>query len=403
MKEEIRALETKYGLLTFKGFFLSQGPVFITTEESRIAAGEAISNGKRLKKGVALPAGIILMPRKNEKYATGWCWQIFSHGLYEAWRACLHIRDSYEAEEKNGEIVFLESSFRDFAMMVYQLLKYRELSVKEKEEIEKKIDEYRHCFQPAQNPLKQQAEGFLKGATGIRDRTGRPNPTAALTQLHATCRRLELRVEQIKAIDPRIGRRQIALILEKDRIHRQLIDIYKRLADFEKILQKCKKYLPPHEIRSYWQKQIVICLAELEEVRVRPYVRWVINVRRELGQMVGLLKTQGQVEKLGKLKQLTARVIWALKFKRARWDLEQILWDFEHLFRRPKKASSEDKVNLVTALQDFLSKFSQLDDRLFIFQVKEKIDQELATALDFAYNERQKEAKKFLKQAARRL
>ncbi len=400
----MKRFETKYGELDLKVFSLSNAPVYATLEKVKLPAGLKLRGGQTLKKALTIWAGAVLMPRRNKDYPGGWCWQIFSRGLYEAWRACLHIRQGYEEPANGqGELIFLEEAGRDFAGLVFQLLRYRQLDQSEFAEVVDWIEQYRRSLRPAVNDLKAAAGGFVQGATGVMDCCGRLNPSATLTRVQAAKRRLVLRQEQIKRISPLIGRRQIALILAKDEIHRQLIEIYWKLEKIRQELASREQFQPEEPVCIGWRKQLLICLSLLKDIRIMPYAAWARRVMKELGAVRTFLEKSGTKVQVGQAERQIKKVCWAFRFKRARWELENLLWDFDFVFEHPVQAAIEDKDGLVNNLDFFLKRLNLLDDGLFYFPVKDRVATTVAEAINLVKEEKLAVAKNRLKQAAHRL
>lgn len=405
MGEIIKKFETKYGLLNdVKVFNLSDSPVYILAQDIIISAGRLRRSSAVLKEQVKLRTGTILMPRQDKEYPGGLRWHLFLHGLYEALRACHHIRDHYE--ESDGEIVFTENAYRDFMIVAYQLASFRRLSDKEKEEIKQKLDFYQRQFRWVRDDLKLEVKEHLNRSIDLKDSLGRLNPGATAARLTASRRRLVLRLEQIQAIDPRIGRRQIALILEKDRIHRTLIDIQNKTARLASIANLCQKYLPNLDTRQLWRTRLIVYQSELTSILVAPYVAWIARLQPEISQLIDLMKNNKE-KNLLLFKELAQRVNSALLFKMARWELEDIIFRYSIVFEAEDMLNEPERIDLHKEIDEFWQKkLAYFDETYFRFKVKEKIKAILDEAKSYLFNGpgkngRLSKVKSLLKEAAR--
>lgn len=407
MKEAIRDFETKYGQLqAIKVFSLSDSPVQVILEEINIPVGTVMRNGKILKEAVKLKPGAILMPRRDKKYPGHLRWHLFPHGIYEALRACYHVRDHYE--EEDGEIIFTEQAFRDLMILAYQLASFRRLSAEAKEEIRQKLAFYQSRFQRATNELKTEVKEHLNRSVDLKDSLGRLNPGATAARLTASRRRLALRLDAIQTIDPCIGRRQIALILEKDRIHRTLRDIQRKTGELARIANGCQKYLPNWEPRQLWRTRLVVCQSELATIQVAPYVKWIDRLQPEISQVIKLMENNKE-KNLPLFKELANRINSAFLFKMARWDMEDLIFRYHVIFEAVDIFNEPERQDICKEIDEFWQKkIACLDETYFRSKVKEKITALLKEAKNClsngpGKNGRLSKVKKLLKEAARRL
>lgn len=407
MDAKIRDFETKYGLLRgVPVFSLSDSPVQVLLTEIVIPAGTLMRNGRVLKEQVKIRSGTILTPRRDKKYPDGLRWHLFPHGIYEALRASCHIRDHYE--EEDGEIIFTERAFQDLMILAYQLAIFRRLSAEAKEEIRQKLAFYQSRFQRAANELKIEVKEHLNRSVDLKDSLGRLNPGATAARLTAGRCRLALRLEVIQTIDPRIGRRQIALILEKDRIHRTLRDIQRKTGELARIADSRQKYLPKWEIRRLWRTRLTVCRSELVTITVAPYVSWVNRLRQEISQLIDLMDNN-KAKNLPFFKELANRINSAFCFKMARWELEDMIFRYQAVFEREDIFNEPERQDLFQEIDGFWErKLACLDETYFRFKVKDRIKAILDEAKIYLYNGPGKNGhlsrvKILLKEAARKL
>jgi hypothetical protein len=377
--------ETKYGPLILEVESLLFKTIFYTLKEVRIPAGTKLRNGSFLKTEVKLRSGTILIPRTDENYPEQTRWQIFPYGIYEAIRACLNIRDNYE-NKKIGEIVFLESAYENFYQFISQLLQYRKLTPEEKKKIEKQLDEWRSFFKNPLNPLKQEIKNHLEGAEGLIDSRGRVNPGMVMARLTASRRYISLRLEEIRQIDPRIGTREIALLLEKNRIERLLARVWHQL----------KRTYTPSGMEYSVIKE---CKKELAQIKIGPFPSSIERMCRELEETINLLNQRRYQEAA----LLVCRVLESIRVKKARSVLEEIILQFELSRRDSSKSPSETEKRFIPLIDNFLNRWKKIDDSNFEVPVKEKIYTLLNQAKDSIRNNQLEISKELLKKAARLL
>lgn len=388
--------ETKYGNMEWPVRRLLDAPIYYTLGDQRIPAGHVMRNGKPLKTAIRLRVGTVLAPRRNEKYPRGICWQVFPYGLYEAYRACLHIRDGYE-NDNMGETHVIGLAQQDITQTLALLARYRQVGTKDRQQIDATIALWADSFKPAVNEVKQEAAEQLEGAADVIDSRGRVNPSMTMARLVAAGHRLIVRLDEIKRIDPRIGSRQIALLLEKQRVHSSLSYAYHVL---DQVYGESKDVRHGQwQTRARWVAFVEGVHRELQGTIIGPFKVPVDRLMTECRQVIRLISQH----KIPEARQLIGRMRQALRCKKARQKLEDFIFHLEMALQHRTNNERETDQELVGQLQDFLSRFRTIEDNGFVVPVREVVERKLVDAHSAIIHGELAKAKELCRSAARRL
>lgn len=385
--------DTKYGPIQVDARPLYQTSILYTLKDIIIPANTTLPDGQVLKQAVRFRQGTVLIPRSDPDRPGAVHWQLFRYGLYEALRSCLHIRDQYERGQ-TGEIAFLEKAYEDIHCLALELLQYRRLKEKGCQRIERQLDSWWQKFETAINQHKQEVGALLEDSQGIQDRLGRRNPTAIAAKLEKTQRPLSLRLEEIRQIEPRLGIRMIALLLEKNRIERVFGRCYQTLSEIYQA-SKGLRY-GQWQQRDEWKGKLINTQGELKTVMIGPFPVPINRMREELWQAVSFLTKRETRE----MRPLVWKVMQSLRCQAGRKRLEDIILSLDLAARHKRQTSLE---GLTNRLEDFLKRLNTIDDRNFKVPVRAKVRELVAQAQEALKNQDLKGAKGLLKKAARAL
>lgn len=391
---ENQFFNTKYGCLELESHSLHQSAVRFTTRDLIIPAGTKLPDQQILGHAVRLRKGTVLLPRFNSVSRDILYWQVFRYGLYEALRACLRIHDQYE-DGRGGEIARLETAYEDFDRLARLLLQYRSLGPARRQRIERRLDDWWQKFEPAINRRKQETAELLGESQGILDAAGRPNPIATAEKIKKAASQLTLRLEEIRRIEPRIGMRTIALLLEKSRIERVFGRCYRGLRENH---QASRSSSPINrKKRDEWgQKLIDLAQWELGSVAIGPFPAPVGRMRQELWRATHHLdKNEIQASR-----QLVWRVMQSLRCQAGRKRLEDFILKLDIASRRRRQPPLD---SLVGQLDDFLQRLDTIDDCDFKAPVRAKVGLLVQESVAALKKNDLRGAKESLKKAARAL
>lgn len=172
---------------------------------SRVLVVQAITDG--------IPAGAVLVPRRNGDDWRKTMHIAYPHGLYEALRGQTHARDT-EADDL-GEVLLSVQAAR---AVIADLVAYGHVSAVAHKELRVKLADLAARFDGARNEEKSAAGELFEDSVDLEDSRERKNPSAAAARTVAAERHLEVRLSEIRAIAPRIGTYEAILIQELSRV-----------------------------------------------------------------------------------------------------------------------------------------------------------------------------------------
>lgn len=219
----------------------------------------------------------------------------------------------------------------------------------------------------------------------------------ASARLTAARNRLTLRFSEIKRIDPRIGARQIALLLEKHRIERTLCDVWH---DLHQIYNQTKNVRYGNWAqRGQWHATIQKCLYLLGGIEIGPFPVHIQRMQTDLKKTDDCL-SQHQVPQV---RVLIHRVMESIRCKKARRILENLILEIDLVVRYRQSISPAAQQTINNKLLDFSKRLRAIDDTGFKKPVREPVEQSLIQARQVLTQGHLREVKTLCRAAARRL
>lgn len=166
---------------------------------------------------VSITVGEILFPRRKKD---GLRYDRYSGGLFDAIRGRAQVMLGYGVGDKTieGEVQrlsVLQSSVREIWAM---LAAYGNFSDSEKRKLTAALESAAGDLSRVRDEDKVAAKGQLAASAAVTDSLARENPGMARARLVSGLRHLDIRLEAIRQITPRVGFYELVLVNERDRI-----------------------------------------------------------------------------------------------------------------------------------------------------------------------------------------
>lgn len=402
-----RVFATKYSDLQFTVSPLSPSPIFIVVEPCMLPAGHLCRNGKPLAESVLIRSGTLLVPRRDKKYPNGIRWGVYRYGMFDALRACLHTRRGYEGP-KRGEFTILRNASRMLVECIRTLAAWRSMDRAALKRLREALAALELEFSEKQAEPKMAVAARLTNAHRIKDRRGRTNPGATAARLVSAKKWVQVRLEDIRAIDPRIGLREIALINEIARVRAIFGDLWR---DLRRVVPQMARDPKPGMI-PVARAIIGQCIQALVTVQVGPFVALAGRAAdEELGRLYDALALwQGNPSShplrdtvISAAKLVQTRTMTALRIAKARSVLEEIIARHFPLGTHRALMPRANIWRLFRELNRFHAKLSAVSDAPLAVQRVREVLQLLTLAREELRKGKVREAKTALRKAARKL
>lgn len=334
-----RHLLTKYGYREVEAVSLHGSAVLYTLVDHVVPAGTRHGADRALKKPDRWRRGTIMMPRllKPEGSDRTFIWSAFPYGIYEALRSVMHTRHGYAGwdddagvEVERGELPMLEDVNQALFDALVMLALRPNLSANERDALRLLVNQQITRVGNVRDENKRHALERMLRAQQERDSRDRNNPSARMATLVGAQGDFEDRLGLIRYIEPRIGSREMALLLEAARIKRIFGAAYKAVEAAR---------------QGYFLRNRDQCVTsigsvrrDLETISVGPYPVHIERLSADLCEAEDATRhftTAVGKERLG-------IVMESLRCKRARWVLEELLVRMALFGRQCKKKPSKE-------------------------------------------------------------
>jgi len=348
-----------------------------------------------LAKAVRLREGTVLMPRRPREGEPvperQMFWQIFPHGLYDALRWAMHVDVGYLGTDYvMGEVEQLEEAQDALVQILTWLDSSPPLDEEDREALSSFLQGMAGGLGRVQDERKVRAVLRLLQARSEQDRLKRRNPSARMAVMAGAANDLSCRLELVQRILPRIGQRAIAMAIEAERIQRVFRYVYKEIDRLVARLQAGTV-----QKRQMWPV-VGDLITRLLTVRIGPYPTHIKRLTSDLDIARKRKTTDERVQYLTKARE-------SLRFKKARWVLEEILMRLS-LWVHSKTLPPEDAVaSMRGEIVSFRQRLAGLDDSGFTVPVVSEVDVALDAALNYLKPSELKQAKDLIQKAAQRL
>lgn len=374
----VRRLLTLYGYRELDVASLHGSAVLYTLADHEIPAGTEWDGDRKLKTPVRWRHGTILVPRllKTDGPQQGvFLWSAFPYGIYEALRALMHTKHGYRGveegmgiEERSGEVERLEVTRDELDLALGWLALRPQLTRYRREAIKALIREQVVTVGQVRDPAKRNALEHMLQTLHDRDSRGRPNPSARMAIVVGAQNDLRDRLDLIRFIEPRMGAREIALLLEAVRIRRIFGYAYRTTCEIRGGARIRNRF--------DWLTRIDVLRRELTSIRVGPYP---VHIERLDGDMERA-QTALRHGDITEVRRLLGIVTESLRCKKARWVLEEFLVKLS-LFARQREPDPEVAMQFVREIRHLSERVaSRIDDTGFKKPVREPVRGLLETA-----------------------
>ncbi|MBI4098532.1 MAG: hypothetical protein HY437_00685 [Candidatus Magasanikbacteria bacterium] len=354
MGGSVRKLLTTYGYRELAVSSLHGSAVLFTGQDHEIPAGTRWNGNRILKTPVRWRRGTVMMPRLLSNGSGEFLWSAFPYGIYEALRSIMHIKHGYDgwndedAEIVRGEMLTLEDVQEALSQAIAILALRPNLDEKERAALREMADAGITSVGQVRDPRKQQALKLMLQAQREHDSRGRNNPSARMAIMVGAQGDLEERLVLIRYIEPRIGSREMALLLEAARIKRIFVAAYKTV-------EKARSGYSLR-MRFTWKARIEQVRRNLETISVGPYPAHIERLSADIRAAEEAMRsftTTVVKEKIDVVKE-------SLRCKRARREVEALLVRMSlaerEAKRKPSKAvSAEQRKNRAKAAAEQFS------------------------------------------------
>lgn len=219
---EIVIIESRYGRDPVRVLAIAPtARLFVVAEPYTIPKGR-IMRPQKGRKPVVLENDFVL--HEGELFYPHWhgdslYYDHYAGGLYDAIRGRAQTMLGYGRRDVGvGEpraLRLLQSSIRSLCAL---LANYARLDEEEQAAISRSVGITASKLVAVRNPEKISAQRQLLQSVSVRDSLLRPNQGAARARLVSSVDHLDLRLEEIRRITPRVGYYEFALLAERDRV-----------------------------------------------------------------------------------------------------------------------------------------------------------------------------------------
>lgn len=320
MGGSVRTLLTTYGPRELETASLHGSAVQYLMADHVIPAGAMWDGDRKLVEPVRWRSGTIMMPRLLSDGSGAFIWSAFKYGIYEALRGVMHTKHGYAGwnddageEVERGELLLLEDVNEALSLALSWLALRPKLTKKEQEALRALVAAQVTEVGAVRDVRKQRALVRMLNAQCEQDILKRNNPSARMAIVVGAQGDFQDRLALIRYIEPRIGSREIALLLEAARIKRIFIAAYKNVEEVRDGYRLSNRF--------DWTPRMELVRRDLETIKVGPYP---VHIERLL---VDLCEAEDAMKHFttAVVKEKLRIVMESIRCKRARWELEEFL------------------------------------------------------------------------------
>ncbi|OGL89400.1 hypothetical protein A3H75_03065 [Candidatus Uhrbacteria bacterium RIFCSPLOWO2_02_FULL_51_9] len=332
----MRTLLTTFGYRELAVSSLHGSAVLVTGQDHEIPAGIRWNGNRILKTPVKWRRGTVMMPRLLDNGSGEFLWTAFPYGIYEALRSIMHIKHGYtgwndeDMEIVRGEVLTMEDVQEALSQAIAILALRPNLDERERAALHEMGDVGIISVGQVRDSRKQRALERMLRAQRERDSRDRNNPSARMATLVGAQGDLEDRLVLIRYIEPRIGSREMALLLEAARIKRIFVAAYKKV-------EKARSGYSLR-MRFKWKTRIEQVRRDLETIRVGPYP---VHIER-LSADIRAVEEAMRSFTTAVVKEKADVVKESLRCKRARWELEALIVRMSLAEREARRKPSKE-------------------------------------------------------------